>query len=246
MHFLGEIHWEKKKKKKENTTSGSLPIRHANVWRALLERRTSRHPAETAADQSAVDAQWHRITKGRVSHEQAGRRLKRADVSATPRAALNANTGSLNATKSIRKTITRRRRRIYTLPFVEDDTNWGLLLMVIISSVGGSGFLTGPLLLRVLRASPKLNSGFHTQPEKSQPIIPALNINLDRWLINWALLSSRSLLSSSQSTAHQQKNSKENTPTYLVDSRRLSEVLEDDLWNYSKKVRGECSCFCYV
>lgn len=159
---------KKKKKKKENTTSGSLPIRHANVWRALLERRTSRHPAETAADQSGVDAEWHRITKGRVSHERAGRRLKRADVHTTPRAALNANTGSLNATKSIRKTITRRRRRIYTLPFVEDDTNWGLLLMVLILSVGGSGFLTCPLLLRVLRASPKLNSGFHTQLEKSQ------------------------------------------------------------------------------
>lgn len=75
---------------------------------------------------------------------------------------------------------------------------------------------------------PEAELWFHAQPEKSQPIISALNINLDRWLISWPLLSERSLISSSQSTPHQQKNSKENTLAYLADSRRLSEVLEDD------------------
>lgn len=155
---------------------------------ATPPRRPLTNQALTRTDTESRKDEW--VTGGHADEWACGRaRLKRADVRTTPRAALNANTGSLNATKSIRKTITRRRRRIYTLPFVEDDTNWGLLLMVIILSVGGCGFLTGPLLLRVLRASPKAELWFHAQPEKSKPIISALNINLDRRLISWPLLS---------------------------------------------------------
>lgn len=132
---------------------------------------------------------------------------RRADVrTANVRAALNANTRSLNATKSIMETITGRARRIYTLAIAEADTNEGALLMDVILSTGGSGLLTGPLLLSVPTWLPKLNSGSTVQPAKSQPIISAFNINVERWLISWPLLSERSLLSTSKSTLHQQKN----------------------------------------
>lgn len=56
--------------------------------------------------------------------------------------------------------------------------------MGIILSAGGSRFLTGPLLLGAQTRSPKLNLGSSVQPEKSQPIISALDINLERWLIS--------------------------------------------------------------
>lgn len=56
--------------------------------------------------------------------------------------------------------------------------------MVTILSVGGCGFLTGPAAPSRPARVPEAELWFHAQPEKSQPIISALNINLDRWLIS--------------------------------------------------------------